>query len=50
MTENVGSQFSLVILICIFPKTVRNSRTAKPHFGHCANKGGGGAFVVEDGT
>ena len=36
------------ILICSFPKTVRNLRIAKPYLAARADKGEGGAFVVED--
>ena len=47
--KKVVSQFPLVISICIFPKTVCKLRITNPYFAHCADKGGGGAFVLEDG-
>ena len=47
-SKKVVSQFSLVISICSFPKTVRNLRIEKPYFALCAHKGELGAFVADD--
>ena len=48
IVKKVVSQFYLV-LICSFPKTVRNLRIGKPYFASRADKGEGSVFVVEDG-
>ena len=48
-SKKVVSQFSLAISIWSYPKAVRNLRIGKPYCAPRADKGEGGAFVVDDG-
>ena len=48
-SKKVVSQFSLAILIWSYPKVVRNLWIGKPYCAPLADKGEGGAFVVDDG-